>query len=122
MPPEAISLQNIRRAACRAGEVLEVDWKDSITLKWLSVPKALVKAKIGLPLATRISMKSSTGKKLKIYFKYEKLSTFCYDCEIIRHKQGNCKAEGTVVPSKYGPWLRYDESADILLPDLDQPE
>lgn len=122
MPPEKISFQNIRGAAAKAGEVLDVEWKDSIVPKWLTIPKALIKVRTKSPLVSGFSMWSSTGKKLKVYFKYEKLSTFYYYCGILGHDQGTCSSEGPVDPDEYGPWLRYDENADILPPNIDRSE
>lgn len=112
----------MKMVAAKAGEVLEVEWKEATTPQWLSVPKALIKVRVNAPLVPGFRMKSSNGKKLRIYFKYEKLFTFCYDCGILGHDQGLCKWEGSIEPNKYGPWLRYDENADLPPPEPDLSE
>ncbi|PKI49424.1 hypothetical protein CRG98_030194 [Punica granatum] len=43
IPPELLSKRNITKLAARAGEVLEIDWKDTPSLpKWYVTPRALV--------------------------------------------------------------------------------
>lgn len=112
-PPELITKNNIRKAAANAGEVLDVEWKDSDVLKSFSIPKALVKVKVKDPLCTGFSLSRNNGKNLDITFKYEKLATFCYDCGIIGHEQSSCTLEDPVDLEKFGPWLQFDEQNDI---------
>lgn len=52
LPPKLISKQNIRKVEANAGEVLDVEWKDSDVLKWFTIPKALVRVKVNDPICT----------------------------------------------------------------------
>ncbi|KAI7982815.1 hypothetical protein LOK49_LG15G01133 [Camellia lanceoleosa] len=57
------------------------------------------------------------GEGLKVYYKYEKLSEFCYDCGRLGHDKMACKfvsrEEG--LRSDYGPNLRTGPARSLTL-------
>ncbi|PKI61368.1 hypothetical protein CRG98_018216 [Punica granatum] len=55
-------------------------------------------------------------KKIWVYFKYEFLKTFCYDCGILGHDQTHYPSDSSAAPNIYGPWLRFDNQSDISPP------
>ncbi|PKI46655.1 hypothetical protein CRG98_032997 [Punica granatum] len=123
IPPELLSKQNISRLAERAGKVLEIDWKDTPTLpKWYVTPRALVQVPVTRPLCPGRRINRKNGSPTWVFFIYEYLKTFCYDCEILGHDQTHCTSEITAPLNLYGPWLRFDNQTDLLPPQIETSE
>ncbi|PKI38346.1 hypothetical protein CRG98_041257 [Punica granatum] len=119
IPPELLSKTNIVRLAEKASKVLEIDWKDTQSLsKWYITPRALVQVPVNNPLCPgrRINRKNRTPTW--VFFKYEYLKTFCYDCSILGHDQAHCSLETPAPLNLHGPWLRFDNQTDILRPQV----
>lgn len=81
----------------------------------------LVKVKVSEPLCPGFKLQRRTGEATWVSFKYEKLSTFCYDCGLIGHDRGACSSEEPVDLDLYGPWIKYDEKEDIPAPKMKSP-
>lgn len=60
--PELLSEKSIKRVASRVGEVIDIDWKDSMLPKWFTIPRALVKVKVSEPLIPCLSINKKNGK------------------------------------------------------------
>ncbi|PKI78586.1 hypothetical protein CRG98_000963 [Punica granatum] len=109
IPPEMIYKKNITRLAERARQVIDIDWKDSPSFpKWYVTPRALIKIPVAKPLCLGRLFNWKSGALTWVYFKYEHLKTFCYDCGILGHDQAHCASETSPNPNLYGPWLRFD--------------
>ncbi|PKI39979.1 hypothetical protein CRG98_039642 [Punica granatum] len=94
-------------------------WSDSETLpKCYVTPRALVKVPITQPLYPGLLIRRKNSVATWVFFKYEHLKTFCYDCGTIGHNQAHCTSEAPVTLDLYGPWLQFDLQADLLPPQL----
>lgn len=55
---------------------------------------------------------NGAGKKIKVYFQYERLQDFCYACGRLGRTVRDCKEttddkdREEELPNNYGPWLR----------------
>lgn len=72
IPPEFLSVQNIKKAARKIGDVLEVKWGDPVIPKWFSTPRVLVKVKVLEPICPGFSLRRKNGTRTWVSFKYEK--------------------------------------------------
>ncbi|PKI67923.1 hypothetical protein CRG98_011519 [Punica granatum] len=123
IPPKLLSKQNISRLAERAGRVLEIDWKDTPTLpKWYVTPRALVQVPVTRPLCPGRRINRKNGSPTWVFFKYEYLKPFCYDCGILGHDQTHCTSKTTAPLNLYGPWLRFDNQTNLLPPQIETSE
>ncbi|PKI68139.1 hypothetical protein CRG98_011438 [Punica granatum] len=103
----------------RAGKVLEIDWKDFPSLpKWFVTPRALVKVLVSKPLCPGRLISRKRRNPTWVYFKYEHLKTFCYDCGTLEHDQAHCQSDSPVTPNLYGPWLIFDNQSDLTPPQV----
>ncbi|PKI47069.1 hypothetical protein CRG98_032545 [Punica granatum] len=119
IPPELLSHQNITQLAKQAGSVVQVDWKNKGSVpKWFVTPRALVKVPTTKPMCPGYLIARGNNSASWVYFKYEKLATFCYDCGTLGHEQGNCSSYQPIIPDKYGPWLRHDPKNDLPPPQV----
>ncbi|PKI34310.1 hypothetical protein CRG98_045308 [Punica granatum] len=104
IPPEMLSTKNIAKLAEKAWKVIEIDWKDTPSLsKWYVTPRALVRVPVATPLCPGNLINRKNGTPTWVYFKYEHLKTFCYDCGILGHEQSHCASETPAPPNLYGP-------------------
>ncbi|PKI45648.1 hypothetical protein CRG98_033964 [Punica granatum] len=58
------------------------------------------------------------GKATWVYFKYEHLKTFCYNCGILGHDQSHYMSDSPATLNLYGPWLHFDNQFDIPPPQV----
>ncbi|PKI36128.1 hypothetical protein CRG98_043480 [Punica granatum] len=117
IPPEMLSTENINKLAEFAGNVIEIDWKDTPTLpKWYVTPRALVRVPVAQPLCPGQFINRKSSSATWVCFKYEHLKTFCYDCGLLGHDQNHCTSDLPAPPNLYGPWLHFDNQTDIPPP------
>ncbi|PKI36248.1 hypothetical protein CRG98_043360 [Punica granatum] len=110
---------NINKLVGKAGKALQIDWKDSPSLpKWYVTPRALVKILVTKSLYPGRFINRRSGPATWVFFKYEHLKTFCYDCGTIDHEQSHYDSESPAPPNLYGPWLRFDNQSDLLPPQM----
>ncbi|KAL7205888.1 hypothetical protein ACSBR2_018744 [Camellia fascicularis] len=106
----------------RIGRLVEVEAPSEGLLIHRSFLRLRVEVDITKPLLQgfilyRRDSSGPVGEGLKVYYKYEKLSEFCYDCSRIRHDKMACKfvsrEEG--LQSGYGPNLRTRPARSLHL-------
>ncbi|PKI63802.1 hypothetical protein CRG98_015786 [Punica granatum] len=98
-----LSKDNIKKLAGKAGKVLQIDWKDSPSLpKWYVTSRALVKISVTKPLCPGRFINRRSGPATWVFFKYEHLKTFCYDCGTLGHDQSHCDLESPAPQTSMG--------------------
>lgn len=106
----------------RIGRLVEVEAPSDGLLIHRSFLRLRVEVDVTKPLLQGFILyrRDSTGpvdEGLKVYYKYEKLSEFCYDCGRIGHDKMTCKfvsrEEG--LQSHYGPHLRIGPARSLHL-------
>ena len=71
-----------------------------------------VEIDVSKPLCRGRRVALDKNEEIWISFKYEKLSNFCYWCDLISHDGKDCdiglarKDTRNIEPHQYGPWLR----------------
>jgi len=85
-------------AGCGAflGELREYDSKNWVHSKYMRIR---VEININQPLKRDMKLRTNNGKCVTVYFKYEKLGTFCFRCGVLGHTYKSCP-------------MIYDEEAD----------
>ncbi|KAI8011283.1 hypothetical protein LOK49_LG06G00979 [Camellia lanceoleosa] len=94
----------------RIGRLMEIEaLSDGPLLHW-SFLRLRVEVDVTKPLLQGFVLHRRGGTRpgddgVKVYYKYEKLSEFCYDCGSIRHDKQSCKfvSRETGLSSGYGP-------------------
>ncbi|KAL8457682.1 hypothetical protein ACS0TY_035523 [Phlomoides rotata] len=112
LPLSAISENNIRSIASRAGEVLEID---PLSLEGLSRSiRVRIRLDVTKPLKQGMTVARKNDSPVWVPFKYERLPSLCFFCGMLGHMKRECDLveEGEhllEVPDAklpFGDWLR----------------
>ncbi|XP_019182533.1 PREDICTED: uncharacterized protein LOC109177592 [Ipomoea nil] len=86
---------------------------------WKSFYKIRVRLGVSSPLKRQMKLTRRDGTMQWITFKYERLNTFCYCCELLGHLDKFCKTayEEGILPEEFpfGAWLRAGPRRHVKL-------
>ncbi|KAF5477689.1 hypothetical protein F2P56_004306 [Juglans regia] len=107
LPLEMLTKPNAAKIGQVLGNLLEVDFASIFGVTIRRYLRIKVEININNPLSEGFELLCPNGISHRIYFKYERLSEFCYTCGKLGHIQQACP---TYVKhntgSLYGPWMR----------------
>lgn len=91
----------------RLGKVIEVD-KRSLQADQAKFMRIRVEIPIDKPLRKGGNITNAEGERCWIIFRYERLPTFCYICEILGHDDKHCQMSQTegLKERQYEEWLK----------------
>ena len=103
---------SILKIGQHVGKVSEVDLIGEIQSRWHRFVRMRVEVDILSPLKPSMFLPKKNLNDAWIGFKYEKLSSLCYICGVLRHESASCNAERLLIKNPfghkfaaYGSWL-----------------